>query len=77
MSTPVLIGIAVVLLFLVPIVGTAMLGGNQGRCVGVNADGEVVKARGPKCDRLTNVVFLGIGEDGQIKISRDTVEFEP
>ena len=69
---------ASILVIVVPIVGTAILGGNQARCVGVDNTGEIVKARGGECDHLSNVVMFEIGENGQVQVSgAQTVEFAP
>ena len=44
-----------IVLAIIPHVAIAFMAGTT-RCVGVERTGEVVKARGPECDRLTNVV---------------------
>lgn len=62
----------------VPMAGTALLGGNQVRCVGVNTTGEVVKAMGDECNELDQVVFTELGPDRQIRYSgAESVEFRP
>ena len=67
-----------VVLAAVPMAGTALLGGNQVRCVGVDAAGEVVKARGNQCYELNQAMFFKMGDDGQVQVSGDTtLEFGP
>ena len=69
---------ALILVVIVPVVGTALLGGTQARCVGVDAAGEVVKASGEECDHLDKVVILEPGDDGQVQLSGDEmIEFGP
>ena len=54
------------------------LGSTQVRCVGVDSSGEVVKARGKKCDQLDQVVIIELGPNGQIQYSgAEMVEFGP
>lgn len=64
---------AIALLAVVPTVGTVLLGGSQVRCVGTNDAGELVKARGEMCDRLSDVVIVEQDQDGNIVVEGDAV----
>lgn len=69
--TWVIVGI-LVFLAVGPMLGNTILGGDQTRCVGVDASREVVKARGEKCYKLDQAMFFELGDDGQVQVSGDT-----